>query len=172
VISFKHILTAAVGVLIITVSVRAQDDSHMSMHMMPQTADNRQLVDLPPAMRQHMLSNMRAHLVALGEIVAALSSGDSAKAAEIAETRLGLDSPDAAACNPNHGADAPAMAAMMAEHMPEEMRNLGFAMHAAASTFAREAAKAQQSNDVKPALAALSQVTQSCAACHSAYRLQ
>ena len=59
-ISFKHILTAAVGVLIITVSVRAQDDSHMSMHMMPQTADNRQLVDLPPAMRQHMLSNMRA----------------------------------------------------------------------------------------------------------------
>jgi cytochrome c556 len=168
VISFKHILTAAVGVLIITVSVRAQDDSHMSMHMMPQTADNRQLVDLPSAMRQHMLSNMRA----LGEIVTALSTGDSAKAAAIAETRLGLDSPDAAACTPNRSADAPAMAAMMAEHMPEEMRNLGFAMHAAASTFAREAAKASQSNDVKPALAALSQVTQSCAACHSAYRLQ
>jgi cytochrome c556 len=64
------------------------------------------------------------------------------------------------------------MTAMMAEHMPDEMLNLGFAMHAAASTFAREAANAQQSKDVKPALAALLQVTQSCAACHSAYRLQ
>jgi hypothetical protein len=163
-ISFKLILAAAASAFIIAVPVRAQDDSHMSMPMMPQTADNRRLVDLPPAMRQHMLSNMRAHLVALGEIVTALSAGDSAKAAAIAETRLGLDSPGAAACNPNHSADAPAMATMMAEHMLDEMRNLGFAMHAAASTFAREAAKAQQSNDVKPSLAALSQVTQSCAA--------
>jgi hypothetical protein len=143
VISFKHILTAAAGVHIIAVSVRVQDHSHMSMPMMPETADNRRLVEFPPAMRQHMLSNMRAHLVALGEIVTALSAGDSAKAAAIAETRLGLDSPGAAACNPNHSADAPAMTAMMAEHMPDEMRNLGFAMHAA-STFAREAAKAQQ----------------------------
>jgi cytochrome c556 len=115
---------------------------------------------------------MRAHLVALGEIVTALSAGDSAKAAAIAETRLGLDSPSAEACNPNRSTNTTAMAAMMAEHMPDEMRNLGFAMHAAASTFARETAKAQQSNDVKPALAALSQVTQSCAACHAAYRLQ
>jgi hypothetical protein len=119
--------------------------------MMPETADKRRLVEFPPAMRQHMLSNMRAHLVALGKIVTALSAGDSAKTAAIAETRLGLDSPGAATCNPNHSADAPAMTAMMAEHMPDEMRNLGFAMHAAASTFAREAANAQQSNDVKPA---------------------
>jgi hypothetical protein len=115
-ISFKHILTAAAGAFITAASVRAQDDSHMPMPMMPRTADNRRLVDLPPAMRQHMLSNMRAHLVALGEIVTALSAGDSAKAAAIAETRLGLDSPGAAACNPNRSTDTTAMAAMMAEH--------------------------------------------------------
>jgi hypothetical protein len=67
VISFKHILTAAAGVLIIAVSVRAQDHSHMSMPMMPETADKRRLVEFPPAMRQHMLSNMRAHSLRLAK---------------------------------------------------------------------------------------------------------
>ena len=35
------------------------------------------------------------------------------------------------------------MAAMMAEHMPEDMRALGYAMHESASKFAAEAAKMQ-----------------------------
>jgi cytochrome c556 len=167
----KRILTAAAGALVLVVSAQAQDDSPMSMHGMSQTTDTRQLVNFPPPMRRHMLSNMRGHVEALGEILTALSAGDSAKAATIAETRLGLESPGAAACNPNRGANTSAMATMMAEHMPDEMRTLGFAMHEAASRFAMEAAKAQQSNDMKTALAALSQVTQRCAACHSAYRL-
>jgi cytochrome c556 len=167
----KHVLIAVAGVSMMTVPVRAQDN-HVSMPMMPQINDSRQLIDLPPAMRNHMLSNMRGYLVALSGIVAALSAGDRTKAAAIAETRLGLESPGAAACNPNRNANTPAMAAMMAEHMPEEMRKLGFTMHETASAFAKEAAKTQQSNDMRPVLAALAQVTQSCAACHSAYRLQ
>ena len=167
----KHVLIAVAGAFMMTVPVRAQDNP-MSMPMMPQIDDSRQLVDLPPAMREHILSNMRGHLVALSGIVAALSAGDSTKAAAIAETRLGLESPGAAACNPSHGTETSAMAAAMAEHMPDEMRKLGFTMHEAASAFAKEAAKTQQSNDMRPVLAALAQVTQSCAACHSAYRLQ
>ncbi len=163
----KHVLIAVVGASMMTMPVRGQDE-HMSMPMMPQMADSRQLVDLPPAMRKHMLSNMRGHLAAVSDIVAALSAGDGTKAAAIAETRLGLESPGAAACNPSHGTEMSAMA----EHMPDEMRKLGFTMHEAASAFAKEAAKSQQPNDMKPVLAALSQVTQSCAACHSAYRLQ
>ncbi|WGJ14787.1 hypothetical protein QEV83_00220 [Methylocapsa sp. D3K7] len=166
-----HVLTAVAGAFMMTVPVLAQDN-HMSMLLTPQIADSRQLVDLPPAMRNHILSNMRGHLVALSGIVAALSAGDSTKAAAIAETRLGLESPGAAACNPKHGMETTAMAAAMAEHMPDEMRKLGLTMHEAASAFAKEAAKTQQSNDMKPVLAALSQVTQSCAVCHSAYRLQ
>ena len=129
----KHILIAAAGALVLVVSAQAQDDSPMSMHGMSQTADTRQLVDFPPPMRQHMLSNMRGHLEALGEILTALSAGDSAKAAAIAETRLGLELPGAASCNPNRDANTSAMATMMAEHMPDEMRTLGFAMHEAAS---------------------------------------
>lgn len=167
----KHVLIAVAGAFMMTVPVRAQDNP-MSMPMMPQMADSRQVVDLPTAMRKHMLSNMRSHLAAVSDIVAALSAGDGTKAAAIAETRLGLESPGAAACNPSHGTEMSAMAAAMAEHMPDEMRKLGFTMHEAASAFAKEAAKTQQSNDMKPVLAALAQVTQSCAACHSAYRLQ
>ena len=153
-------------------SVSAQDEGHMSMPMMSQAEDSRQLVDFPPHLRQHMLSNMRSHLEALEEILTALSAGDSSKAAKIADTRLGLDSPGAAACNPESSGNMSAMAAMMAEHMPIEMRGLGLAMHQSASDFAKEAAKVQPGDDMKPTLAALSQVTQRCAACHSAYRLR
>ena len=98
-----------------------------------------------------------------------------AKAAKIAETRLGVESPGAAACVPNSGTTDHSthdMAAMMAQFMPEDMRALGLTMHESASEFAREAAKTQSGGDLKPALASLARVTQSCAACHAEYRLK
>jgi hypothetical protein len=158
------------------ISAPAQQSDHMSMHLMAQAPDARQLLDFPPPMRQHMLANMRAHMEALSEILAALSAGDAAKASAIADARLGLESAGAAACNPTNEAGTTRsigdVAAMMAQHMPDEMRGLGYAMHDSASKFAVEAAKAGSGGDLKPALAALSQVTRNCAACHSAYRLR
>ena len=145
------------------------------MHMMSHAPDTRKALDFPPPMREHILSNMRSHLQALSEILAALSTGDGPKAGKIAETRLGLDSPEAAACMPKSvttESSTQNMAAMMAKYMPEEMRALGLAMHHSASAFAREAAKARTGADLKPAIAALAQVTQNCAACHAAYRLK
>ena len=169
------LIGAALGVVVLgAASVAAQQGDHMS-HMMSQTPDTRQVLDFPPPMRQHMLSNMRGHLEALGEILAALSAGEGVKAGKISEARLGLQSEGAAACNPKAaGKTSPMgdMAAMMAEHMPEDMRALGYAMHESASKFAAEAAKMQSGGDPKLALAALSQVTRNCAACHSAYRLK
>jgi hypothetical protein len=149
----------------------AQEDaqSHMQ-HMQHMPPDTRQALDFPQPMREHMLSNMRAHLEAIGEVLAALAANDPAKAGEIAETRLGMSSPGAAGCRPftvNEG-----MAAMMARHMPEPMRAIGLAMHQSASKFAEEAKLAKTSGDTKPALAALAEVTQNCAACHAAYRLK
>src|SRR4030065_1916540 len=38
-------------------------------------ADPRQLVGMPAPMREHVLANMRDHLVAMGEIQAALAAG-------------------------------------------------------------------------------------------------
>ena len=59
--------------------------------MMSHAPDTRKLLDFPAPMREHMLSNMRGHLQALNEILAALSIGDGPKAARIAETRLGVE---------------------------------------------------------------------------------
>ncbi len=66
---------------------------------------------------------------------------------------------------PVHGA------ADVAPHMPAGMQKIGTALHQAASRFAVEAQNASVSNDVRPALAALSTVMQQCVACHAAYRL-
>ena len=123
-------------------------------------ADNRTLVQYPEMLRVHTLTNMRDHLLALGEIQEALAAGAFDRAGEIAEQRLGMTSLE------RHGAHE------VAGHMPAEMRDMGTAMHRAASRFAVAANDAAVSGDVRPALAALARVTQSCVACHDNFRLQ
>lgn len=121
--------------------------------------DKRQKLDFPQMMQQHMLANMRDHLLALHEIQTLMAAADYDKAAEVAEQRLGLSSLD------NHGA------AHMASMMPKEMQDIGTGMHKAASQFAVTVVDAGASGDLKRALGDLSKVTQQCIACHSAYRL-
>lgn len=118
--------------------------------------DTRQLVELPEMMQQHMLSNMRDHLVSLNEILAFMANGQLDKAADVAESRLGMSSLDA------HGASH------MAPFMPAGMREAGTSMHRAASRFALKA----QEGEALPAYGALSEVTASCVACHSGYRIR
>lgn len=149
------------------------------MHMAAAGDDARQAVDFPPQMRQHILSNMRDHLQAVAEILTALGSGGYAKAAQIADERLGLDSPSAQGCKAGaDAAKAPQMSTptdmeqMMAQYMPEGMRKVGLAMHQSASDFATAARKAAKTHDAKAANTALARVMQQCAACHSAYKVQ
>ena len=118
--------------------------------------EERRLVQLPEMMQQHMMSNMRDHLVAINEILIKMANGDFEKAAEIAEYRLGMSSLE------SHGASH------MAKFMPEGMRQAGTAMHKAASRFALKA----QEEEVLPAYNALSEVTSACVACHSGYRIR
>jgi cytochrome c556 len=122
--------------------------------------DTRVAVELPPPMRAHMLANMRDHLAALHEIQATLARDENRRAAAIAEQRLGMSSLD------SHGAGH------MAPHMPKPMQDIGTAMHRAASRFARVAEEAGVRRDLRPALQALSEVTQQCVACHAGYRLK
>lgn len=121
--------------------------------------DQRQKLDFPEMMQQHLLANMRDHLAAINEIQAFMALAEYDKAAEVAEQRLGMSSLD------NHGA------AHMAQMMPKAMQDIGTGMHKAASQFAVTVVDAGTTGDVKPALGALSKVTQQCVACHSAYRL-
>ena len=118
--------------------------------------ETRQLIQLPEMMQQHMMSNMRDHLVAINEILINMANGEPEKAAEIAESRLGMSSLEL------HGASH------MAKFMPEGMRQAGTSMHRAASRFALTA----QEGEVLPAYKALSEVLSACVACHSGYRIR
>ena len=118
--------------------------------------DSRQLVKLPEMMQQHMMTNMRDHLAAINEILINMSKDQLDQAAEIAEGRLGMSSLE------THGASH------MAQFMPEGMRQAGTNMHRAASRFALRA----EEGDALVAYDALSEVTSTCVACHSGYRIR
>ncbi|HUW29309.1 MAG TPA: hypothetical protein VMV97_11945 [Sulfuriferula sp.] len=117
--------------------------------------DTRQMVKLPDMMKQHMLGNMRDHLLALHDIQVALAKGELDKAGDIAEQRIGMSS--LASHNAAH----------MAPYMPKAMQDIGTEMHHSASRFAMTA----KEGDTLRALDSLSKVTQQCVACHAAYRL-
>jgi hypothetical protein len=118
--------------------------------------DSRLLVELPEMMQQHMMSNMRDHLAAINEILLNMANDQLDRAAEVAESRLGMSSLEA------HGASH------MAGFMPEGMRQAGTNMHRAASRFALTA----EEGEMLPAYNALSEITSACVACHSRYRIR
>jgi hypothetical protein len=121
--------------------------------------DGRQTVQLPDMVREHMLSNMRDHLLALEEITRYLASQQYDKAAEIAENRLGMSSLEL------HGASH------LGKFIPKEMGAIGTNMHRAASRFALAATDAEIEGGLNKAFAALSEVMQQCVACHSGYKV-
>ena len=118
--------------------------------------DGRVMVELPAKMQEHMLSNMRDHLMALNDILTSMAKNELEKAADIAEHRLGMSSLD------SHGASH------LAKFMPEGMRKAGTSMHKAASRFALKA----QEGEILPAYRALAEVSAACVACHSGYRIR
>lgn len=125
----------------------------------PLAADGRQAVSFPARLKEETLSNMRDHLLALQQIQSALARQEYDQASEIAEQRLGMTSLTL------HGAHE------VARYMPEGMRAAGSGMHRSASRFALVAKDATVTGDLKPALAALANVTAQCVACHAGYRI-
>jgi hypothetical protein len=122
--------------------------------------DLRTMVSFPDTLRVHTLANMRDHLLALTEIQDHLARGSFDNASDIAEQRLGMSSLGL------HGAHD------VAKFMPQGMQAAGTAMHRSASRFAIVAKDASVTGDLKASVAALSTVTQTCVACHAAYRIQ
>jgi hypothetical protein len=124
------------------------------------TSDARQIIEFPREMKEHTLANMRDHLLALQEIQTALSREEYDRAADIAENRLGMSSLG------SHGAHE------VSRFMPEGMRAAGSNMHRSASRFALASRDTSVTGNVKPALAALGEVTAACVACHAGYALK
>jgi hypothetical protein len=122
-------------------------------------ADSRQLVELPVMMRDHMLENMRDHLLALTEIQQYLALEEYEKASTVAENRLGMSSLG------GHGASH------MARFMPAAMQQIGTQMHKAASRFATIVQEGGLEGSTPKIAEGLAGVMQQCVACHSSYRV-
>ena len=118
--------------------------------------DPRVLVELPEMMQKHMMSNMRDHLKTINEILLSLANNKMDEAANLAEQRLGMTSLG------SHGAEH------MGKFMPKGMRQAGTNMHKAASRFALKA----EEGELLLAYKSLAEVTVTCVACHSAYRIK
>jgi len=130
---------------------------------MPASGDGREFVRLPGPMQEHMLGNMRDHLVTLNEIIGDIADGRLEAAAKLSEQRLGMSSLGA------HDA------AHMAPFMPKPMQELGTSMHHAASRLAITL----QNASVSPSLDTMAEVnrglheiTTACTACHASYRIR
>lgn len=125
--------------------------------------DSREAVKLPPMMREHMLGNMRDHLLTLDRILGAVADGKFDAAAKLAESRLGMSSLTF------HDAEH------MAPFMPKPMQDMGTAMHRAASRLVivlQDAAVTPSAESMRKVTGALHDVTTACTSCHAAYRLQ
>ena len=122
-------------------------------------ADSRQLVKFPEMMRDHMLANMRDHLLALTKIQQHLAPEEYEKAATVAENRLGMSSLD------GHGASH------MARFMPAAMQQIGTQMHKAASRFAIIVQEGGLEGSIPKIAEGLAGVMQQCVAYHSSYRV-
>lgn len=156
----RTLLVCAIALLSTTGCAQHAHDPAMHQASAAGEADTRTAVSFPAPLKAATLAHMRDHLLALQEIQQALAASQFDRAAELAEQRLGMSS------MPQHGAHD------VARFMPPGMREAGTQMHRSASRFAAAATDAAVGNDVKPALAALSQLTATCVACHAAYRLQ
>ncbi|MBT9522575.1 MAG: hypothetical protein IV101_17010 [Dechloromonas sp.] len=137
----------------------AMHSQHMAQQQ-PVSGDFRQAVAFPLEMKEHTLTNMRDHLLALQEIQQALAKAEYDQAAEIAEKRLGMSSLAL------HGAHE------VSKFMPQGMQDAGTAMHRGASRFGVAARDVAVTGDLKPAIGALSEVMGACVACHAGYRLK
>ena len=152
----------AIFSLTIAIAVAQQHDpkTHGQAHGGTAARDPRELVAIPPDLATHMMANMRDHLAALQEIQNALARGQNDVAAKVAEQRLGMTSLT------SHGAHE------VGKFMPRGMQDAGSGMHRAASKFAIAVQDSGVTGDLKPALAALAEVTAQCVGCHAGYRIK
>ncbi len=118
--------------------------------------DSRVLVEFPAMMQEHMMGNMRDHLVIINRIQLYLANDKMDKAAELAESHLGMGS-----LKSHH-------AKQMSKFMPKGMAAIGTSMHKAATRFAMKC----EEGDLLPAYKALAEVTSACVACHAGYKVR
>jgi hypothetical protein len=141
-------------------AVAQSDQMNHDQHHGAPSSDTRIAVEFPPTMREHILANMRDHLLAISQIQEAIGNANYDRASQIAEDRLGMTALK------THGAYE------NSKYMPQGMRDIGSTLHRSASQFAVEIQNSSATGDIKPAMLALSKTTQACVACHAGYKLK
>ena len=141
-----------VGLLFIVGLAHAEDSAtRHSMHHGKDVSDDRVSLNLSPAMKQHQLKNMRAHLVAVQEIIMQLGLGNFSQASRTAHQKLGLTKEMESMC---HRFENEAFTAM------------GIGFHKSAD----ELGKTLTKGDMEDSLAALSETMSYCVACHEQFK--
>lgn len=120
--------------------------------------DPRTLVDMPEKAKNIMRKDMQSNLAALNTIISYLASNEFESAGELAEKVMGKSTMG----KHRESGSAPG------RFMTNEMKNLGWGMHEAASEFAEVA----KQGDIKSSLESLEKLTSSCVACHYTYRIR
>lgn len=124
-------------------------EEHHHMHDMS-VSDTRISLGLSPAMKQHQLSNMRDHVLAIQTIVGLLAENKFEDASNIARDKLGL---------------TPEMQKMCGNFNNENFNKLGLAFHKSGD----ELAEALKSKNLQTGLRALQKTMNYCVECHATY---
>ncbi len=118
--------------------------------------DNRQFVQMPAMPKKIMRQRMLSNLVGLTQIIGLLANNKLEDAASVAETQIG---------NRSIGAGT---GMGPGRFMPIGMRKIGQSMHKSVAEFARIA----RTGETTQTYVALQNITNTCVACHAAYRTQ
>lgn len=113
--------------------------------------DDRISLNLPPMMKQHQLSNMRAHLAAIRTIIGSLSEEDFATASKIASEQLGSNEKMLRMCNSFEN---------------EDFKTMGLAFHKSADKLA----ETLKEKNIQTSLRALNTTMNSCVSCHATFK--
>ena len=110
------------GLFVLSIGCAAAQHHNHQEHMDQgaSAADTREFVKFPPELVEHIITNMRDHLLALQQINEALARGEPEKAGKIAEERLGMTHSGCIAGQRS------------AKYMPQGMQDAGMEMHKAA----------------------------------------
>ena len=142
----------AVVALSVPLAAHSDAEDDLETHF----TDLRTFVEMPERARQILQEDMLDHLAVLNEINRYLSEDKLTSAAEVAETGMGrslLSKYQDVDMRPGH-------------YMPQEMREIGWELHNAATEFAKVAREGK----LKKTLLAYHRITSSCIACHYSYR--
>ena len=142
----------AVSLLLMASLVQATEvENKHAMHHGHMAADNRTSLNLSPAMKQHQLKNMRAHLTAVQNIIIQISSGNFVQASNTAHQQLGLTKEMESMCN---------------SFESDIFKDLGISFHKSAD----ELGEILKKGNTEDSLAALGNTLSYCVACHAQFK--